>query len=75
MPNTFLYKNNSDTIALWGKRIHAFPKGIHPKVNIIAQLGFELPMLQSNTLATAPLLHGDKFLHGGEPQHHWDSPP
>ena len=34
--------------------VHTFPKGISPKVNVIAHLEFEHIMLQSSTLTTKP---------------------
>ena len=43
MPTPFLLKNiRYYCIPGVNKRFHAFPKGISPKVNVIAQLNFEL---------------------------------
>ena len=45
MQKPSLYKNTSDTIqhiASGDKGVHTFLKGISPKVNVIAQLEFEL---------------------------------
>ena len=43
MPNSFFLKNLYYLTHSWGgKRIHTFPKGINPKVNLKAPLEFEL---------------------------------
>ena len=51
MPNSFWKDNSNDTIYLthsWeNKEVHTFPKGIHPKVNVIKQLGFKLAYLKA----------------------------
>ena len=46
MPNPFSSKNSSGTI--WeDKGVHTFPKGICPKVNVIARLKYELAYSES----------------------------
>ena len=50
MPKTFSKKNRSGTTSPIGGRIkgvHAFPKGISPKVNVIERLEFELAYYDS----------------------------
>ena len=58
MLKLFLSNNISDTITHgWvDKRVHTFPKGISPKVNVIARLEFELIYfkMQSSTLVITP---------------------
>ena len=58
MSNLSLLKNSSNIIkpiAACIKGVHTSPKGIRPKVNVIARLEFKLTYwLQSSTLATTP---------------------
>ena len=43
------------------KEVHAFPKDIYPKVNVIAPLEFKLAMIsQSSSLAITPQIHNVK---------------
>ena len=46
-------------------RVHTFPKGICPKVNVIARLEYELALLRFRSPSLEPLHHEDT------PHHIW----
>ena len=59
MPKPYLEKNHNR----WNNSVHTFPKGISPKVNVVAGLKFELPFYD------ATVLHIYCFLKSSE--HHY----
>ena len=63
MPEPSAEKNSSDVLWLLAGRIreliHTFPKDTCPKANVIAQLEFELRLLQFRSPVLKPLHHED----------------